>query len=106
MRGGGVATSGLARRVWRSPGGVAHHLLDPATGEPAWTGLISATALAPTALHAETLAKAALLRGPAGARRLLGRRGGVLVHDDGTVERVGTDRPVVRLRTGGLGVAA
>ncbi len=120
---GGVATSGLARRVWPQPGadatsglarrvrarpggGHAHHLLDPATGAPAWTGLISATALAPTALHAEALAKAALLRGPAGARRLLARRGGVLVHDDGAVERVGVDRPVARLRAADLRVAA
>jgi thiamine biosynthesis lipoprotein len=97
---GAVATSGLGRRVWRGPGGgVAHHLLDPATGEPAWTGLVSATATAPTALEAETLAKTALLRGPAGARRVLSRRGGVLIHDDGTVERVGAAaRPRVRLR--------
>jgi thiamine biosynthesis lipoprotein len=97
---GAVATSGLARRVWRGPGGrAAHHLLDPATGDPAWTGLISATATAPTALEAETLAKTALLRGPIGARRVLGRRGGVLIHDDGTVERVGSAaRPSVRLR--------
>ena len=103
----GVATSGLARRVFPRPdgGGAAHHLLDPATGEPAWTGLIGATALAPTALHAEALAKAALLRGPAAARRLLARRGGVLVHDDGAVERVG-ERPVLRLRAADLRVAA
>ena len=110
VRGGGVATSGLARRLWRAPDGApVHHLLDPATGESAWTGLISATALAATALHAEALAKAALLRGPAGARRLLGRRGGVLVHDDGTVERVGPaaeGHPVLRLRAADLRVAA
>ena len=104
LAGGGVATSGLARRVWATPGGPAHHLIDPATGAPAWTGLISATALAPTALHAEAIAKAALLRGPAGARRLLRARGGVLVHDDGTVERVGAAaRPAVRLRAADLG---
>ena len=36
---GGVATSGLGARLWTRPGGgYAHHLLDPATGEPAWTG--------------------------------------------------------------------
>ena len=58
---------------------------------------------APTALEAETLAKTALLRGPAGARRVLGRRGGVLIHDDGTVERVGAAaRPRVRLRRADL----
>jgi thiamine biosynthesis lipoprotein len=95
LRGGGVATSGLGRRIWRGPDGrPAHHVLDPSTGAPAWTGLVAATAVAPTTLAAEALAKAALLSGAAGARRLLARRGGVLVHDDGTVERVGPRRVV------------
>lgn len=90
VRAGGVATSGIDARVWeRSDGDFAHHLIDPATGTPAWTGLIAATALAPTALDAEALAKAALLSGPAAGRRLLrARYGGVLVHDDGTVDPV------------------
>ncbi len=83
---GAVATSGLDVRLWRGP---AHHLLDPATGEPAWTGLIGATALAPTALEAEALAKAALLSGPSGAGRWLRRHGGLTVRDDGAVERYG-----------------
>jgi thiamine biosynthesis lipoprotein len=86
---GAAATSGLGRRLWRrATGGFAHHLLDPSTGEPAWTGLVQATALAPTALEAETLAKTALLSGPLRARRVLAG-GGVLIHDDGTVEAVG-----------------
>jgi thiamine biosynthesis lipoprotein len=104
LHSGAVATSGLTRRLWHTAeGGVAHHLLDPATGRPAWTGLVSATALAPTAVVAETLAKAALLAGPAGARRLLGRTGGVLVHDDGAVEAVGrAARPRLRLRAAEL----
>jgi thiamine biosynthesis lipoprotein len=87
---GAVATSGLDARLWRTPdGGYAHHLMDPSTGIPAWTGLLSATALASGALEAETLAKAALLSGPPGARRILRAAGGVLVHDDGGVELVG-----------------
>src|SRR5207244_7445727 len=62
---GAIATSGLATRIWRTPdGGFAHHLIDPSTGRPAWTGLIQATAIAPSALEAETLAKIALLAGP------------------------------------------
>jgi thiamine biosynthesis lipoprotein len=99
---GAVATSGVTRRSWRDgSGAVAHHILDPSTGLPAWTGVIQATALAPTALEAETLAKTALLRGPAGGREVLERGGGgVLVLDDGSVE-------VVRGRGGpGLGLAA
>ena len=39
VRTGGVATSGITSRLWRRPDGAyAHHLLDPSTGEPAWTG--------------------------------------------------------------------
>jgi len=92
---GGVATSGLNVRLWRdATGRYAHHLLDPATGRPAWTGLIGATALAPSALEAETLSKTALLRGPLGARSVLAEHGGLVVHDDGDVEEIGPlDRP-------------
>jgi len=98
---GAVATSGLNVRLWRRADGTpAHHLLDPATGRPAWTGLIGATALAPTALEAEALSKAALLSGPAAARRWLARHGGLIVRDDGDVELCGPlrARPLVRLR--------
>jgi thiamine biosynthesis lipoprotein ApbE len=75
-------------------------LIDPATGSPAWTGLVAATALAPTALEAEALAKAALLSGPAAGRRLRqGRHGGVLVHDDGAVEPVRRRSPRLSLKS-------
>lgn len=87
---GGVATSGLNVRIWRGEDGrYAHHLLDPSTGEPAWTGLIGVTALGDTAVEAETISKAALLSGPDGARAILAERGGLMVHDDGRVEPVG-----------------
>lgn len=83
---GGVATSGIGRRSWldarHAP---AHHLLDPATGRAAFTGVVQATALAPTALQAEIRAKAAVLSGPAGARPWL-PDGGVIVADDGSFE--------------------
>jgi FAD:protein FMN transferase len=87
---GGVATSGLNVRIWRTPdGGFAHHLIDPSTGKPAWTGLVGATALGESALEAETLSKTALLLGPLGARRVLAKHGGVVVRDDGDVEEIG-----------------
>ncbi len=77
MRHGGIATSGANWRWWYQGGERQHHLLDPRTGRPMnlWidasdnertnpSGLIaSATALAPTAAHAEVAAKVALLRG-------------------------------------------
>jgi thiamine biosynthesis lipoprotein len=81
---GAAATSGITRRSWIDASGrPAHHLLDPATGSPAFTGVIQATALAPIALEAEALAKAALLSGPDGAAAWL-PHGGVVVLDDGT----------------------
>jgi FAD:protein FMN transferase len=103
LRGGGVATSGLNVRVWRrADGSYAHHLIDPSTREPAWTGLIGATAVAPTALDAEILSKVALLSGPARARTALAEYGGVVVHDDGDIEVIGparhTRRRIVSLR--------
>ena len=99
LRRGAVATSGLDARLWRTGGGgFAHHLLDPATGRPAWTGLIGATALAPNALMAETLAKAALLSGPEVGRLVLEGHGGRLVHDSGRSELVGPLRVDFHLR--------
>jgi FAD:protein FMN transferase len=86
---GAVATSGIKTRLWRTGEGFAHHLLDPSTGEAAWTGVIQATSLGATALEAETLAKMAFLSGPDGARKVLTARGGVCVLDDGSVEVVG-----------------
>jgi thiamine biosynthesis lipoprotein len=87
---GGIATSGLNVRLWRKENGrFAHHLLDPSTGEPAWTGLVGVTALGDTALEAETLSKAALLSGPERGRQLLAHSGGFLVHDSGEVELLG-----------------
>jgi thiamine biosynthesis lipoprotein len=81
---GGVATSGITRRSWLGGDGrSAHHLLDPATGAPAFTGIVQSTALAPSALEAEVRAKAALLAGPSAARSWL-RYGGVVVLEDGS----------------------
>jgi thiamine biosynthesis lipoprotein len=92
---GAVATSGLRTRIWRNGDGFAHHLIDPGTGTPAWTGVIQATALAPSALEAEALAKTALLRGPDAGLDVLARHGGALTLDDGETVLAGT------LATGG-----
>lgn len=84
IRAGGVATSGILRRCWASPAGEqAHHLIDPASGRPAFTGVVQVTAVAPTAMEAEVRAKAALLSGPEGAPSWL-PHGGVVVREDGT----------------------
>lgn len=99
VREGAVATSGLRSRIWRGEAGrVRHHLLDPSTGEPAFTGLVAVTALAPTALEAEALAKAALLSGPGGAAAVLHTHGGVTVGADGAVKQIGRLEPAPRVR--------
>jgi len=79
---GAVATSGIGKRSWLTADGrPAHHLIDPATGGPAYTGIVQVTALAPTAVMAEALAKAAILAGPEHADAWLSH-GGVVVYDD------------------------
>jgi thiamine biosynthesis lipoprotein len=86
---GAVATSGIGKRSWLDADGrPAHHLLDPRSGRPAFTGLVQATALATTAAEAEIRAKAALLSGPDRAARWL-PHGGLLVREDGSYDVVG-----------------
>jgi FAD:protein FMN transferase len=90
---GGVATSGITHRSWEGDGGTsAHHLLDPATGEPAFTGVVQATAVAPSAFLADVHAKWALLSGSQLAPSRL-PWGGILVFADGSVEEV-AGRPI------------
>jgi FAD:protein FMN transferase len=104
---GGVATSGIHRRLWRDQHGVpAHHLLDPSTGRPAWTGLLTATAVGRSGLEAEVLAKVALLRGPRGARPALAALGGVLVHEDGAIEVIPALQRAAQHAVGNLAAVA
>ena len=85
---GAVATSGIGRRSWTtSDGRPAHHLLDPHTGAPVFSGIVQATALSPTAAQAEVLAKAAILSGPARAAEGLSH-GGLVISDGGGYERL------------------
>jgi thiamine biosynthesis lipoprotein len=90
IRSGAVATSGIGARIWRHEDGrIAHHILDPSTGEPAYSGLVAVTALAPSAARAEVVAKTALLSGAERARELLAPHGGVIVDGHGRAETIG-----------------
>lgn len=85
---GAAATSGISKRSWIDQfGRPAHHLLDPATGRPAYTGVVQVSAIAPTGVEAEALSKAALLSGADRAASWL-RHGGLIVHDDGSFDVV------------------
>jgi FAD:protein FMN transferase len=61
--GGGVATSGRDYRKWIADGRAFHHLIDPRTGRPAQTDVLTATVIGPSARRAEAASKAALILG-------------------------------------------
>ena len=63
---GALATSSVTRRRWRVGSRDAHHLIDPRTGAPAISPILSATVTARTAVEAEAGAKAVLLMGEDG----------------------------------------
>ncbi len=85
----------VTRRTWLTDDGQsAHHLIDPRTGEPARTGIVQTTALAPTGLEAEIRAKTALLSGPLRAHRAL-PRGGAFVTDNGELHVVPAHRRLI-----------
>lgn len=92
---GAVATSTRLRRRWRRGDAEVHHLLDPATGAPADSGVASVTVLAGEAWWAEVLAKAGFVAGCDAGRELLETHGvdGFLIGDDGGVTTTaGLDR--------------
>ena len=83
-REGALATSTTAARRWAG----GHHLVDPRTGRPAETDLVSVSATAATAAQAEIAAKVVLILGTTAGRAWLVRQRGVealLVTTDGQV---------------------
>ncbi|MCB8985776.1 MAG: FAD:protein FMN transferase [Ardenticatenaceae bacterium] len=58
-----LATSGVDYRRWTSNGRAAHHLIDPRTGLPAITDLVTATVWAAQATEAEVRATTSLIMG-------------------------------------------
>lgn len=63
---GALATSSTTRRRWNVARGEAHHLIDPRSGAPATTPILSATASCATAVESEAAAKSVLIRGASG----------------------------------------
>jgi thiamine biosynthesis lipoprotein len=59
----GVATSATDRRRWMQHDQLRHHIIDPNSGLPAATDVISVTVVAPNAIEAEAAAKSVLIRG-------------------------------------------
>ncbi len=72
--GGGVATSGRDYRRWQQGDTMQHHIIDPRSGRPAETDVMSVTVAAPTTLAAEAAAKSVLILGSAAGLAWLNAR--------------------------------
>ncbi|OGO37175.1 MAG: hypothetical protein A2W35_10635, partial [Chloroflexi bacterium RBG_16_57_11] len=59
----GVATSGRDHRRWKVDGRWHHHIIDPRTGEPALTDVLTSTVIASNVMKAEMAAKVVLILG-------------------------------------------
>lgn len=81
-----VATSGTYRHCREVGGKPVHHTIDPRTGAPSASGIVSATVMAPTTTMADALATALLVSGQSLAEELSERLrlGYVLTDADGT----------------------
>lgn len=63
LRNAAIATSGIDYRRWTRNGHTQHHLIDPRTGRPALTDVLTATVVAEDMIEAEAWAKAAIIGG-------------------------------------------
>lgn len=83
-----VTTSGTTYRRWLQNGQRRHHLIDPRTGQPAITDVLSATVVHPHAPTAEAYTKAVLLLGSVEGLAWLNQQpytAGMVVCEDGTL---------------------
>jgi thiamine biosynthesis lipoprotein len=83
---GGVATSGRDYRRWQQHGRLQHHIIDPRTGAPAETDVLTATIVAPTTVQAEVAAKVVVILGSRAGLEWLEAHpalAGLLVCEDG-----------------------
>ena len=86
LRSCGVATSGKDYHRWMLDGAWQHHLIDPRTGLPAQTDLLTATVIAPTVMAAEMAAKMILILGSEGGKDWLDNQAsleGLLILENG-----------------------
>ncbi len=87
LESGAVCTSSVRSRTWIDDGIQVHHLIDPRTGDPVVSKIVSATVVAGEAWMAEALCKAAIRSDPISALSFLDSAGveGLLVDVDDLV---------------------
>jgi thiamine biosynthesis lipoprotein len=91
LRAGGVATSSTKERRWATADGDRHHVIDPRSGRPANSGLVSVSVVAGGAAQAEVVATTVLVDGATAGRQLVDELGlaALMVREDGTVSTAG-----------------
>lgn len=89
MTAGAIATSTTARRRWSVGGEVCHHAIDPRTGRPAVTDVVTAAVVGGDAWWAEAMATELLLTRPEERPTLVGAGAALVVTRTGDVERLG-----------------
>lgn len=94
---GAVATSSRLGRRWRRMDGMVHHLVNARTGRPS-VGVTAVSVIAATGAWADALTKVCCTDTVSAALDgALGHATAVVVHDDGTVEVIGTPLPGLQL---------
>ena len=89
IHGGGLATSSTTVRRWRRGGRAVHHIVDPATGEPAVPVWRTVTVAAASCVDSNTASTAAVVMGERASEWLAGLRlPSRLVAEDGRVVTV------------------
>jgi FAD:protein FMN transferase len=85
---GSVCTSSTVKRTWISRGIHQHHIIDPRSGKPSASGVISCTIIAEKAVLSETLSKAVLIMGTCEGVRFLENQPevqGILITKEGEI---------------------
>jgi FAD:protein FMN transferase len=84
---GAIATSSISNRRWERGGRPVHHLIDPTSGLPAWSGLLAVTVAAADPAWAEVWSKTLFLSGREGIAAEARSRGLAAwwISDDGTL---------------------
>ena len=92
---GAIATSSVLGHRWTVGDRQMHHLIDPSTGQPSETDVLSVTTTSSELWWAEVVAKVAVLAGSRQAPIVMKQFGcsGIVLDRNGTLVSVASDRP-------------
>lgn len=88
MSNGAIVTSGIDFHNWFKDGQIQHHIINPNTGQPAQTDVVSVTIVHSDVILAEASAKAVLIMGSKAGIPWLAKHGhtaGMIVCQDGSI---------------------